>query len=92
MPETVHRESGHLRYNAAYEDPQYHDSVLSSVGEKQREAEDIAGQEGQSSDPLSTWVRCVPSVQMALQTEEKYFRINYAFHSRYRYRQKLFWN
>ena len=31
---------------------------------------------------------------MALQTEKKYFRINYAFRSRcrYRYKQKLFWN
>ena len=36
--------------------------------------------------------RCleVPFVQMALQTEKKYFRINYAIHSRYRYRQNYF--
>ena len=33
-----------------------------------------------------------PFVQMALQTEKNYFRINYAFHSRYRHRRKLFWN
>ena len=32
----------------------------------------------------------IPFVQMALQTEKNYFRINYAFHSRYRYRRKLF--
>ena len=34
----------------------------------------------------------LPVVQMALQTEKKYFRIIYAFHSRYRYRRNLFWN
>ena len=34
----------------------------------------------------------LPVVQMALQTEKIYFRINYAFHSRYRYRRKFFWN
>ena len=33
-----------------------------------------------------------PFVQMALQTQKNYFRINYAFRSRYRYRQILFWN
>ena len=33
-----------------------------------------------------------PVVQMALQTEKTYFRINYASYSRYRYRLKLFWN
>ena len=32
----------------------------------------------------------LPVVQMALQTEKNYFQINYAFHSRYRYRPKLF--
>ena len=34
----------------------------------------------------------IPFVQVALQTEKKYFGINYACHSRYRYRQRLFWN
>ena len=34
----------------------------------------------------------IPFVQMALQTEKNYFRINYAFPSRYRYRRKTFRN
>ena len=34
----------------------------------------------------------LPFVQMALQTEKNYFRINYVFHCRYRYRRELFWN
>ena len=29
---------------------------------------------------------------MALQIEKNYFRINYVFHCRYRYRRELFWN
>ena len=41
---------------------------------------------------LSCSPSSLPFVQMALQTEKTYLRINYAFHSRYRYRRKLFWN
>ena len=35
-------------------------------------------------------MQTIPFVQMALQTEKIYFRITYAFHSRYRYRRKLY--
>ena len=33
-----------------------------------------------------------PVVQMALQTDKNVFGVIYAFHTRYRYRGKLFWN
>ena len=45
-----------------------------------------------SPSPRKFMQSTIPSVQTALQTEKNYFRINYAFHSRYRYRRKLFWN
>ena len=34
----------------------------------------------------------IPFVQMALQTDKTYFRMNSAFQSRYRHRQTCFWN
>ena len=40
-------------------------------------------------DPCQERKRHIPVVQMALQTEKNDFQINYAFHSRYRYRQKI---
>ena len=42
--------------------------------------------------PQKVHAQNLPVVQMALQTEKNYFRIIYAFHSRCRYRRKLFWN
>ena len=55
----------------------------------------LASQFGSNNQGDAEWVvgwNSLTFVQMALQIQRKLFSNYFAFHSRYRYRSKLFWN